>query len=152
MEDKMMITKCQPYANLGNMYDRLNRFFGQDLFDESTKNGLIPSTWRPLTDIFETKDAYVFRIDLPGFKKEDVKVEFTADTLVIRGERKQEEAGVNENCHRLERSYGVFERSFTIPTNIDAKKIEAELKEGILQLTIPKVEEARTKAIDIKVN
>ena len=65
----------------------------------------------------------------------------------MRGERKQEEETKNENCHRLERSYGVFERSFTIPKNVDAKKIEAELKDGILVLTIPKVEEAKTKAI-----
>jgi HSP20 family protein len=121
--------------------------------DESAKNGLIPSAWRPLTDIHETKDAYVFKVDLPGFKKEDINVEFTGDTLIMRGERKQEEEETkNENCHRLERSYGVFERSFTIPKNVDPKKIEAELKDGILQLSIPKVEEAKTKAIPITVN
>jgi len=148
----MRITKWQPYPDLVNMYDRLNRFFGEDLLDESSKNGLNPSVWKPMTDIFETKDAYVFKADLPGFKKEDIKVEFFGDTLVIRGERKEEEETKNENCHRLERSYGLFERSFTIPKNIDAKKIDASLKEGVLQLTIPKVEEAKTKAIPILVN
>ena len=148
----MMIAKWQPYPYVGNMYERLNRFFGEDLLDETAKNGLTASTWRPLTDIYESKDAYMFKVDLPGFKKEDIKVEFSGETLIMRGERKQEEEKKGENCHRLERSYGVFERSFTIPRNVDAKKIEAELKDGILMLTIPKVEEARAKAIDIKVN
>jgi HSP20 family protein len=133
------------------MYDRWNRFFGEDLMDETSKNGLIPSAWRPMTDIYETKESYVFKVELPGFKKEDIKVEFSGETLTLRGERKQEEETKNENLHRLERSYGLFERSFTIPKNVDAKKIEASLKDGILVLTIPKVEEAQTKAIPITV-
>lgn len=133
------------------MYDRWNRFFGEDLMDETSKNGLTPSAWRPMTDIYETKEAYVFKVELPGFKKEDVKVEFSGDTLSLRGERKQEEETKSENLHRLERSYGLFERSFTIPKNVDAKKIEASLKDGILVLTIPKLEEAQTKAIPISI-
>jgi HSP20 family protein len=147
----MRITKWQPYSDLVNMYDRWNRLFGEDFLDESSKNGLMPSAWRPMTDIYETKDAYVFKVELPGFKKEDIKVEFSNETLVLRGERKQEEEVKNENCHRLERSYGMFERSFNIPKNVDAKKIDASLKDGILLLTIPKVEEAKTKAIPISV-
>ena len=133
------------------MYDRWNRVFGEDFLDESSKNGLTPSAWRPMTDIYETKESYVFKVELPGFRKEDIKVEFSGDTLTLRGERKQEAEANNENCHRLERSYGLFERSFTIPKNVDAKKIDAALKDGILMLTIPKVEEAQTKAIPITV-
>ncbi|MDD8012936.1 MAG: Hsp20/alpha crystallin family protein [Acidobacteriota bacterium] len=147
----MKITKWQPYSDLVSMYDRMNRLFGEDFYDESSRNGLNPSAWRPMTDIYETKDAYVFKVELPGFRKEDIKVEFSNETLTLRGERKQEEETKNENCHRLERSYGLFERSFTIPKNVDAKKIDAELKDGILLLTIPKVEEAKTKAIPITV-
>ena len=146
----MRITKWQPYPDLVNMYDRMNRFFGDDFHDENARN-ISPSAWRPMTDIHETKESYVFKVELPGFKKEDVQVEFTGDTLILRGERKQEEETKNESCHRLERSYGMFERSFTIPKNIDAKKIDAALKDGILLLTIPKVEEAKTKAIPISV-
>jgi len=147
----MRITKWQPYADLANMYDRENGIFGEDFFDESSKNGLTPSAWRPMTDIFESREAYIFKIELAGFKKEDVKVEFSGDTLTLRGERKQEEETKNESCHRLERSYGIFERSFTIPKNVDSKKIDASLQDGILILTIPKIEEARTKAIPITV-
>ncbi len=147
----MKITKWQPYSDLVTMYDRMNRLFGEDFYDESSRNGLTPSAWRPMTDIYETKDAYVFKVELPGFRKEDIKVEFSNETLTLRGERKQEEESKNENCHRLERSYGLFERSFTIPKNVDAKKIDAALKDGILMLTIPKVEEAKTKAIPITV-
>jgi HSP20 family protein len=147
----MRITKWQPYSDLASMYDRCNRFFGEDLMDETSKNGLTPSAWRPMTDIYETKESYVFKVELPGFKKEDVKVEFSGDTLTLRGERKQEEETKNENLHRLERNYGLFERSFTIPKNIDARKIEASLQDGILVLTIPKVEEAQRKAIPISI-
>jgi HSP20 family protein len=150
-EVKMKITKWQPYSDLVNMYDRVNRFFGEDFFDESSRSGLTPSAWRPMTDIYETKDAYVFKVELPGFRKEDVKVEFSGETLTLRGERKQEEETKNESCHRLERSYGMFERSFTIPKNVDARKIDASLKDGILVLTVPKAEESRTKAIPIMV-
>ncbi len=113
------------------------------------RTGLAPSAWRPMTDIYETKDGYVFKIELPGFKKEDIKVEFSGDTLTLSGERKQEEETKNENVHRLERSYGMFERSFTIPRNVDAKKIDATLKDGLLLLTIPKAEEAKTMAIPV---
>jgi HSP20 family protein len=148
----MMITKCQPYVDLATMYDRWNRVFGENFLDESSKNGLTPSAWRPMTDIYETKEAYVFKSELPGFKKEDIKVEFSGDTLTLRGERKQEEETEGESCHRTERSYGMFERSFTIPKNVDAKKIDASLMDGLLVLTIPKVEEAKTKAIPISIN
>jgi HSP20 family protein len=147
----MKITKWQPYSDLVNMYDRWNRLFGEDYLDESSKNSLAASAWRPMTDIYETKDAYVFKVELPGFKKEDLTVEFSNDTLTLRGERKQEEETKNENVHRLERSYGMFERSFTIPKNVDAKKIDAALKDGVLVLSVPKVEEAKTKAIPVQV-
>ncbi|MEI6613722.1 MAG: Hsp20/alpha crystallin family protein [Chrysiogenales bacterium] len=148
----MRITNCQPYVDLVPMYDRWSRFFGEDLLDESSKSGLTPSAWRPMTDIYETKEAYVFKFELPGFKKEDIKIEFSGDTLTLCGERKQEEETKNGSCHRMERSYGLFERSFTVPKNVDAKKIDASLKDGILVLTIPKVEEAKTTAIPISVN
>jgi HSP20 family protein len=147
----MRITKWQPYSDVVNMYDRWNRIFGEDIYDESSRNGLTPSAWRPMTDIYETKDAYVFKVELPGFKKDDIKVEFSGDTLTLRGERKQEDETKNESCHRLERSYGVFERSFTVPKNVDAKKIDAALQDGVLILTVPKIDEAKTKAIPITV-
>jgi HSP20 family protein len=148
----MMITKCTPYPDLVNMYDSWNRLFSEDFLDESSRSSLTPSVWRPMTDIFETKESYVFKIELPGFKKEDVKVEFSGETLALRGERKHREETQDENCHRLERNYGVFERSFTIPKAVDAKKIEASLQEGILMLTIPKLEETGANAVPITIN
>lgn len=147
----MRITKWQPYSDLVSMAERWNRLFGEDFLDDSGKSGLTPNAWRPMTDIYETKESYVFKVELPGFKKEDIKVEFVNDTLTLRGERKQEEETKNENFHRLERSYGLFERSFAIPKNVDPKKIDASLKDGVLLLTIPKMEEAQTKAIPVSV-
>jgi len=147
-----MMTKCQPYPDLVNMYDRWKGLFKEDFLDESSRSGLQASLWRPMTDIVETKESYVFKIELPGFKKEDIKVEFAGETLTLRGERKHREETKGETCHRLERNYGVFERSFTIPKAVDAKKIEASLQEGILMLTIPKLEESGANAVPITIN
>ena len=148
----MRITKWQPYVDPVNNCDYWHNFLGEGLLGEFSKNGLTPNLWRPITDIYETKEAYVFKVELPGFKKEDIKIEFSADTLILRGERKQEDEIKNESCHRVERSYGSFKRSFTIPKDVDAKNINASLQDGVLMLTIPKIEEAPTKAISITVN
>jgi HSP20 family protein len=148
----MRISKWKSYADPVNGCDYWHGFFGDGFLSESSKNGLLADVWRPVTDIYETKEAYIFKLELPGFKKEEIKVEFSGDTLTLRGERKQEEETKNDSCHRQERSYGVFERSFTVPKNVDAKKIEASLQEGILMLTIPKIEEAKDSAIPITIN
>lgn len=93
----MRITNWQPYLDQSNLCDRWGRLFGEGFLAESSKHGLTPSAWRPMTDIYETKEGYVFKIELPGFKKEDIKVEFSGDTLTLNGERKQEEETKNES-------------------------------------------------------
>jgi HSP20 family protein len=148
----MILTKWRPCSDLVNNYNYWHRLLGNDFFADASRSGLQPSDWRPKTDIYETKEAYIFKIELPGFKKEDIQVEFSGDTLYLRGERKQEDEKKNESCHRLERSYGIFERSFNIPGNVDAKKIDASLRDGILMLTIPKIGEVGTKAVPITIN
>lgn len=146
----MTITKWQPFNDLLGIYDRMSRLFDEEL-GETRKSGLSMNAWSPLTDIYETKEAFIFKMELPGFTKEDIKVEVNGETLTLKGERKQEEEIKKENCHRIERSYGAFQRSFSLPKNTDTSKIDASLKDGILHLQIPKVEEAKTKAIPIKV-
>ncbi len=106
----------------------------------------------PLTDIVETKDNYVFKLDIPGVKKEDVKISFVNGTLSISGERKQEKESKDSRLHRIERTYGSYYRSFTLPQQIKEDKIEAEFKDGALTITVPKAEEAKPKEIEIKVN
>lgn len=106
--------------------------------------------WTPSCDIYET-DGEIVKAELPGLKKEEVKVTIENNVLTIRGERKLEEEAKRENYYRIERSYGEFLRSFTLPTGIDAKKINAEFKDGMLKIALPKAEEAKPKAVDIKV-
>jgi HSP20 family protein len=108
--------------------------------------------WTPACDIFETNKELVLKFELPEVKKEDVKVTMENNVLVLRGERKFEEETDRENYHRVERHYGEFMRSFNVPMFVDATKINAEFKHGVLTVMLPKREEARTKQIDVKVN
>ena len=108
--------------------------------------------WTPACDIFETDKELVVKFELPEVKKEDVEVKIEQNVLTLRGERKFEEKTDRENYHRVERRYGEFMRSFSVPLYVDAAKINAEFKDGVLTVTLPKSEEARPKQINVKVN
>lgn len=108
-------------------------------------------TWSPPCDIFETEKELVLKTELPGFKKENVHITIENNVMTLRGERKFEEETDRDNYHRVERHYGEFMRSFTLPTYIEPAKVHAVFKEGVLTMTIPKREEAWTKQIEVKV-
>ena len=108
--------------------------------------------WTPPCDIFETDKELVMKFELPAVKKEDVEVTVEQNVLTLRGERKFEEKTDRENYHRVERHYGEFIRSFNVPLYVDAARINAEFKDGVLTVTLPKNEEARPKQITVKVN
>jgi HSP20 family protein len=108
--------------------------------------------WAPACDIFETDKELVLKFELPEVKKENVKVTMENNVLTLRGERKFGEETNRDNYHRVERRYGEFMRSFTVPMFVDPTKINAEFKHGLLTVTLPKREEARTKQIEVKVN
>lgn len=108
--------------------------------------------WTPPCDIYETDKTVVLKIELPEVKREAVEVTLDNNVLMMKGERKFEENTEREGYHRIERRYGEFMRSFTLPTYVDAKKINAEFKDGVLTITLPKHEEARPKHINVKVN
>jgi HSP20 family protein len=108
--------------------------------------------WTPPCDIYETDKEVVVKMELPEVKKEDVHVTVEHNLLTIRGERKFEEKVDRENYHRIERTYGEFMRSFTLPTYVENNKIFADFHDGLLMLTLPKKEEARPKQIEVKVN
>ena len=110
------------------------------------------SAWTPVVDIFETDKELVLKMELPGIKKDDVHVMIENNVLTVRGERQMEEKVERENYHRMERTYGEFVRSFTLPPFVDGKHIKADFKEGLLKVTLPKVENARPKEIEVKVN
>jgi HSP20 family protein len=107
--------------------------------------------WTPLADISEDDDNYSVRLDLPGVKKDDVKINYENGQLTISGERKQEREKKSSKYHRVERSYGRYFRSFNLPAKIQEDKIDAEFRDGQLTITIPKSEEAKPKQIEVKV-
>jgi HSP20 family protein len=147
----MTIVRWTPFREFINMQERLNNFFRDDFQKDSETNNLSMTSWSPSTDIYETKDEYVFKLEVPGMTKDNIEIEFKDDTVIIKGEKKEETEVKKEDYHRVERICGSFSRSFNLPKNIDEKKIDASIKDGILELRIPKKEEAKAKAIPIKI-
>lgn len=119
--------------------------------DYPANDSFFTRDWNPAVDIVENNDAYVLHAELPGMNKNDVKITLENNILTIRGEKKNETEEKENGYHRLERSYGSFERSFTIPGMIKQEDIDAKYNNGILSLTLPKAEEAKPKFIDVKV-
>lgn len=122
-----------------DLFDEMDRFF--NVYDERTVN--------PACEISEADDHYYMSIDLPGMKREDIKIEANGDVLTISGERKRESSD-GRKIQRYERSYGFFKRSFTIPSVVDADKIEAHYENGVLELYLPKTQAARPRQIEIQ--
>ncbi|MGZ8845409.1 MAG: Hsp20/alpha crystallin family protein [Pyrinomonadaceae bacterium] len=132
--------------------NRMERLFEDPVFRTMTTEDWPLKAWTPPCDIFETDKELVMKFELPDVKKEDVEVKLEQNVLSLRGERKFEEKTDRENYHRVERHYGEFMRSFSVPLYVDAAKINAEFKDGVLTITLPKNEEARPKQINVKVN
>jgi HSP20 family protein len=109
------------------------------------------SAWTPAVDIFENESGYVLKLELPEVTRDDVKINLHEQTLTITGERKIENEDKREGYHRIERSYGQFYRSFTLPPNVNVEGIDAQFKDGVLRLTLPKREEAKPKQIEVKI-
>ena len=132
------------------MFRSLTNRFGFGNGDEIERE-YESAVWSPLSDIYEGQDSYTLTMDLPGIKKEDVKISYIDGQLSISGERKQEKESKGGTYHRVERNYGKYFRTFTLPKKIKEDKIDAEFKDGQLTITVPKAEEAKPKEIDIKV-
>jgi HSP20 family protein len=109
-----------------------------------------PSIWAPKVDIQENKEGYVLKADLPGMKQEDIKISIRDNQLVIRGEKRREVENGDTTYHRVERAVGAFERAFTISNSVRADKIEALYRDGVLEVHVPKAEEAKAREIQIK--
>jgi HSP20 family protein len=136
------------------LQERFNRVFGEGfdpLMRSFGEENWSLSTWAPACDIYENDNEIVVKAELPEVKKDDVHVSFENGVLTIRGERKFSEETKRENYHRLERSYGEFTRSFTLPNFVDTGKINAEFKDGMLRVTMAKREETKPKQIEVKV-
>jgi HSP20 family protein len=132
------------------LQQRLNRLF-EDRFLPLGAEPFSMGAWSPTSDIYETENEIVVKAEIPGVKKEDVKLSMLDNVLTLTGERKFEEETKKENYLRVERGYGSFTRTFTLPPSVDAQKISAEFKDGLLELKLPKLEQAKPKEVEIKV-
>ncbi len=152
----MAIIRWNPYKELSDLQRTMNNVFGAwpGLMrrGESDEEGLMEGGWMPSVDIYEEKDKIMVTAELPGMKKEEIDVQIGDGRLTIKGERKMENEDKKDNYHRVERFYGTFTRSFTLPDTIDEENISANYKDGLLKLTLPKTEKAKPKKIDVAVS
>lgn len=133
-----------------DMSERFNRFIGSRTRPTGENESLILTDWMPAVDIQETETEYLLKAELPEVKKEDVKVTVENGVLTIQGERKQEKEEKGKKFHRIERSYGTFLRTFTVPLDSEDNKVAADFKDGILRVHLPKTEKPRPRAIEVK--
>jgi HSP20 family protein len=146
------LTTWNPFRELDEVQNRLSTFFGgfpTRLFGNGRT--LKMTDWSPQVDIIEDEKEYLIKADLPEMKKDDVKVTMENGVLCISGERKTEKEEKNKKYHRIERSFGSFERAFTLPEDADANKIAADFKDGVLRVHLPKSPAAKPKPIEVKV-
>lgn len=151
----MSLVRWDPFRELEEMSARLNRVFGHALVPskaEGSKESMAMFDWSPTVDIAETPEEFQIKAELPEVKKDDVKVSVENGVLRLEGERKQEKEEKGKKYHRVERSYGSFLRTFTLPDNIDDAKVQAEFKDGVLNVRLPKAPaKAKAKTIEVKV-
>jgi HSP20 family protein len=145
-----VVTRWNPIRDIASVQDEMNRvlndvFGSRSLTDES---GAI--VWHPPVDIEEQPDRYTVHVELPGMKLEDIKITLEDYRLVIRGEKTRTEEQKNATYHKVERVYGTFERSFTLNHAVKSDKIEATYRDGVLEVSIPKAEEAKAREIPVK--
>lgn len=140
-----------PGRELEEMSDRLNRVLTRGARGRNENEAMTVADWIPLVDISETTAEYVIKAEIPEVKKEDVKVTLEHGVLTVQGIRRQETEEKGKKYHRVERSYGSFVRSFSLPDLVDDAQVQAVFKDGILMLHLPKSEKAKPKAIEVKV-
>lgn len=148
----MALVRFQPFVDdFQNLQERLNRVF-QDSPLARFGGEEAMGSWTPLCDIYEEGDNIVVKAEIPGLDRNDIDVQVENNILTLRGERKREKEVKSENLFRTERFYGSFTRSFTLPVSVDTEKIRAEYRDGVLQVTMPKVEEAKPRKIKVLTN
>jgi HSP20 family protein len=149
----MAVVRWEPFRDLLSLQDRMNRMFDESYRGRSTSEDdwALGGSWAPAVDIYEKDGNIVLTAELPGLDPKDVDVRVENNVLTLRGERKWSNEIQREAYHRVERAYGNFTRSFTLPNVVDTEKIKADFKDGMLKLVLPKREEAKPKQISINV-
>jgi HSP20 family protein len=145
----MNIVRYDPFRELRSLQDEMTRLFTAGQGSSASREDMMGGAWAPTVDIFENKDHLVLEAELPGMKQEDFDLSFENNTLTLKGERKFEKKDDKDNYHRIERAYGSFTRSFTLPQTVTAEGARAEFNNGVLRVTLPKREETKARKIEI---
>jgi HSP20 family protein len=147
-------TLWDPIRELEEMQNRLSSLLGRrlPLLREGGEEDFTVTEWSPAVDIAEDDKEYIVKAELPGLNKENIKVSVEGGVLSIAGERKVEKEEKNKKYHRIERSYGSFTRSFTLPDDASGEKVNAEFKDGVLKVHLPKEEKAKSKSVEVKID
>lgn len=146
----MSIVRYDPFRDLRTLQEEVNRLFSTNLTRSFGEEGIGRGAWSPSVDIFENKDQIVLEAELPGMSKEDFDLSIENNVITLRGERHFEKKDEGDNYHRVERSYGAFTRSFTLPQTVSSEGATAEYQNGVLRVTLPKREDTKARRIEIK--
>jgi len=146
----MELMPWKPFSGLGSLKKEMDDLWDR-FFTDLPVMRRFEGDWSPTVDVSETKDSFVVKAELPGLDAKDVNVSISGNMLIIKGEKKKEEEEKDEHHHCVERYYGSFQRTFRLPVNVKADKIEAAFEKGVLKVMLPKTEEAKKKEIEIKV-
>ena len=146
----MSITRYDPFRDLKTLQDEVNRLFSTNFSRGFGDEGIARGAWTPNVDIFENKDEIVLEAELPGMNREDFELSIENNVLTLRGERRFEKKDETDNYHRVERAYGAFTRSFTLPQTVSGEGAAAEYKNGVLRVALRKREEVKARRIEVK--
>ena len=145
----MTLTKWKPMTDLLSIHGEMNRLFDDFFTPRPLHRRLLEDVWHPSVDVAENADGIIITAELPGMTEDDVDISIIDSVLTLGGEKKQEKEIKEDSYHRIERSYGKFQRFFNLPTSIKSGDVKATFKDGILTINIPKTEEAKPKKIEI---
>jgi len=145
------VVRYEPFRGLSSLHDQVNRLFNETVFRGQNEDSAI-TTWAPAVDIYETPNELVVKADLPDVEEKDIDIRVENNLLTIRGERKFEKNVSEDNYLRVERTYGAFSRSFSLPNTVNAEAIHAEYKNGVLTVNLPKREETKPRQVKVSVN
>src|SRR5881397_1346210 len=144
-----VLTRWDPFREFSTLQDRMNRLFQQSYGDR--EEALTTSTFAPAVDVYEDEHQVTLKIEVPGIDEKDIDVRVENNTLTVQGERKIEKEEKEENYRRVERQYGSFTRTFTLPPTVDSEKVSANYDKGVLKITLPKKAEAKPKQIKVNI-
>jgi len=145
------LARWNPFAEMAELQREMDKVFGEFFGRTPFRMAATEAMWSPLVDIHETRDNILLQLELPGVKQEDIHVSIEGDTMMLKGERKRETEVKEDQYHRVERSYGRFERSILLPSVVDSGRVKATYRDGVLEIQLPKKEEAKPKEIKVEV-